>query len=172
MKKKITTGFVVQEYNDDGICTGQEFVAGDQVDWEDDDGNSIDCPGNDTYQPFEMVQPETGDRIFQITLRGYRSETDETDHLVKWIAAPNEDAIDRMLIRLGLHTAVAADIMPITHNINREDLDFIVDKDGNAVTPRFIGGEHEIAKTWQQESLLAMVANLYEEKSGGEKPEE
>jgi len=57
--KKITVGFVVQDYNENGECTGQEFVAGDQVDWEDDDGEEINSPGDEyfSYQPFDMVQP-------------------------------------------------------------------------------------------------------------------
>jgi len=55
--KKITVGFVVQDYNENGECTGQEFVAGDQVDWEDENGDIIVPPQNEAYQPFEMVQP-------------------------------------------------------------------------------------------------------------------
>lgn len=55
--KKITTGFVVQEYDTDtGKFVSQDFVAGDQVDWEDEDGNAI--PEEDAYLSFEMVQPE------------------------------------------------------------------------------------------------------------------
>jgi hypothetical protein len=55
---KITVGFVVQtfEKNDKGdfVCTGQEFVAGDQVDYEDQDGNPIDPPEH-PYQQFNMT---------------------------------------------------------------------------------------------------------------------
>lgn len=55
--KKITTGFVVQEYDTEtGKFVSQDFVAGDQVDWEDEDGNAI--PEEDAYLSFEMVQPE------------------------------------------------------------------------------------------------------------------
>ena len=57
MKKKITTGFVVQDYDDDGNCTGQEFIAGDQVDWEDEDGEPTTAPGAHNYQQMIMVQP-------------------------------------------------------------------------------------------------------------------
>ena len=59
MKKftKITVGFVTQNYkkNTAGkfICTGQEFIAGDQVDYESVDGNMITPPEHD-YQPFSM----------------------------------------------------------------------------------------------------------------------
>ena len=54
---KITVGFVVQSFerNTSGkfICTGQEFIAGDQVDYEDQDGNPI-TPPEHPYQQFNM----------------------------------------------------------------------------------------------------------------------
>ena len=59
MKKftKITVGFVTQSYERNAagkfVCKGQEFIAGDQVDYEDLDGNTIKAPEHD-YQPFEM----------------------------------------------------------------------------------------------------------------------
>ena len=55
---KITVGFVVQvfEKNADGefICTSQEFIAGDQVDYEDAGGNAIEPPEH-PYQQFNMT---------------------------------------------------------------------------------------------------------------------
>jgi hypothetical protein len=61
--KKITTGFVVQTFDTDlECCINQEFVAGDQVDWEDEDGNTLSsvdsysCLKDVPYQPFDMVQ--------------------------------------------------------------------------------------------------------------------
>ena len=55
---KITTGFVVQSYVriDDGrsVCTGQEFIAGETVDFEDSEGNAISA-GDHVYQPFNMT---------------------------------------------------------------------------------------------------------------------
>ncbi len=56
-KRKITTGWVTQVFNDKDNCVEQEFFAGDQVDWEDQDGEPIGPPGAHTYQPFDMVQP-------------------------------------------------------------------------------------------------------------------
>jgi hypothetical protein len=61
---KITTGFVVQKFDSDtGRCISQEFVAGEQVEWEDQKGNpiedgqcGIDLEG--LYFPAEMKQPE------------------------------------------------------------------------------------------------------------------
>ena len=56
--KKITVGFVVQDYKKDNtghfVCTDQNFVAGDQVDYEDNQGNKINPPRHD-YQPYKML---------------------------------------------------------------------------------------------------------------------
>lgn len=66
--RKITTGFVVQEFDaDTGRCLLQEFVAGNQVAFEDRQGNpisdgdyGIDLDG--LYYPLEMKQPEENHR--------------------------------------------------------------------------------------------------------------
>ncbi len=60
MKKftKITVGFVTQSYEKDVTgkftCMEQEFIAGDQVDYEDLGGNTITPPEHE-YQPFNMT---------------------------------------------------------------------------------------------------------------------
>ena len=53
---KITHGFVTQTFQDEK-CVEQEFIAGDQVDWEDENGDGITPPGCYEYQTFHMVQP-------------------------------------------------------------------------------------------------------------------
>lgn len=58
MFKKITVGFVIQEFNEQGKCVHQEFIAGDQVDWEDEMGDPISVREDAEYQSFEMVQPK------------------------------------------------------------------------------------------------------------------
>jgi len=55
---KITTGFVVQTFDDDGNPESQEFVAGDQCDYENEFGEPIDSPENENYLPYDMVQPQ------------------------------------------------------------------------------------------------------------------
>ncbi len=55
-RRKITVGFVIQTYDDSGDCIDQEFIAGDQVDWEDDEGNFIPTPVHND-QSFDMVHP-------------------------------------------------------------------------------------------------------------------
>lgn len=54
-ERKITTGFVIQTFQD-GKCVEQEFVAGDQVEWENEAGEPIKPPEHE-YAPFEMIQP-------------------------------------------------------------------------------------------------------------------
>lgn len=60
--KKITVGFVVQKYekSQDGkfICKSQEFVAGDDVSYENDNGEKVVIDTDaEIYQPMEMLQP-------------------------------------------------------------------------------------------------------------------
>ena len=57
MYNKITVGYVTQKYNDEGVCIGQEFIASDEVEYENDFGEEVDTPDNEVYQPFHMVQP-------------------------------------------------------------------------------------------------------------------
>lgn len=55
---KVTTGFVIQKYRKNAKgkakCIHQEFVAGDDVQFENPKGDSIDSPEHD-YQPFNMT---------------------------------------------------------------------------------------------------------------------
>ena len=56
---KITTGFVIQTFEIDGDKenpVSQEFIAGDQVDREDENGEPVDWIEKE-YLPFDMVQP-------------------------------------------------------------------------------------------------------------------
>jgi hypothetical protein len=61
---KVTTGFVMQEFETDtGRCLSQQFIAEDEVEWADRQGNlvsdgdfGIDLEG--LYFPLEMKQPE------------------------------------------------------------------------------------------------------------------
>ncbi len=55
---KITTGFVVQSFekNNKGkfVCVSQEFIAGDQVDYENEEGKPIEKPDY-KYQSYNMT---------------------------------------------------------------------------------------------------------------------
>ena len=60
MINKITAGFVIQTFNDTGLFLQQEFIAGDQCDYEDEDGQPLDIKeiGGDIYHPFNMLNPD------------------------------------------------------------------------------------------------------------------
>ena len=57
---KTTIGFVAQIFNENGKCTSQEFIAGDQVDREDEMGEAVDSADlpEETYECLDMVVPE------------------------------------------------------------------------------------------------------------------
>lgn len=69
---KTTVGFVIQTFrkNSQGrfICTHQEFIAGDQCDYEDVQGNTIEPPDHE-YQPYIMVlRTRTPNEAIQVAM--------------------------------------------------------------------------------------------------------
>lgn len=66
---KITVGFVTQCYERKPggtfVCMDQEFIAGDQVDYEDGCGNAI-TPPDHKYQPFNMALISNDEMIDQL----------------------------------------------------------------------------------------------------------
>ena len=61
--KKITTGFVIQDYitlpNGTLVCQNQSFVAGEQVDYENEVGEPIEVDTTkEVYCPFGMESPK------------------------------------------------------------------------------------------------------------------
>ena len=64
---KVTVGYVTQDYVEkDGnfVCVNQTFIAGDQVDREDDYGEPVDIDDSkEIYQDMDMKSPEHGDQI-------------------------------------------------------------------------------------------------------------
>jgi hypothetical protein len=57
MYSKIIVGYVVQNFDDNGVPVDQEFYAGDEVEYESNFGEPIDAPANEQYLQFNMVQP-------------------------------------------------------------------------------------------------------------------
>jgi len=56
IKSKVTVGFVVQKFDTEkGEFIEQEFIAGDIVSWENEEGEITD--DEDRYLPFDMKQP-------------------------------------------------------------------------------------------------------------------
>ncbi len=57
MIKKITSGFVEQEFDDNGKAVSQEFYQGENVDYENLFGEPVDCPANEQDFVPDMIQP-------------------------------------------------------------------------------------------------------------------
>ena len=69
---KVTVGFVTQTFEKNGkgrfICTHQEFIAGDQCDYEDAEGNPIEPPDHE-YQPYNMtLRSQTTKRTMEASM--------------------------------------------------------------------------------------------------------
>ena len=64
MIRKITDGYVIQTYDENGKPVSQEFIAGKTCEWEKDEGDKspfIESPETATkfvHFPFYMVQPQ------------------------------------------------------------------------------------------------------------------
>jgi len=63
--KKYTIGIVEQVFDENAYCISQRFIAGDEVQYEDDGGDPY--VGDEDYlascyHPFDMVQPPCGQK--------------------------------------------------------------------------------------------------------------
>jgi hypothetical protein len=68
---KITVGFVVQTFKkndkDKFVCIRQEFIAGDQCDYEDTEGNPI-TPPDYQYQPYNMTLSNKNEKATKLIM--------------------------------------------------------------------------------------------------------
>lgn len=53
---KITAGYYRQEFNENGKCIAREFIASDQCDYENEQGDTVE-PVNHLYEPFFTDAP-------------------------------------------------------------------------------------------------------------------
>ena len=100
---KITVGFIQQtfEKKPDGkfICTEQAFIAGDQCDYEDMDGEPLkDIPGY-TYQPYEMVSPQNKRQRVKYLLYNDVLGSLESEEPIE--AASLEEALSQVVSNMG-----------------------------------------------------------------------
>lgn len=67
---KTTGGCVRQSFDDNGNCTGQDFIAGDTVEYEDLFCDTLPLEkvklAQHSYQPFDMVQPGLDYYVFNL----------------------------------------------------------------------------------------------------------
>lgn len=71
---KITVGFVTQVFDTEtNQFVSQDFTAGDEVDYEDQDGECVD--GDEVgYLPFEMNQPNDSDAVAEKIYQGLHKQ--------------------------------------------------------------------------------------------------
>lgn len=100
---KITIGFVCQTYkkNAEGIfvCTRQEFIAGDQCDCEDMEGNPLESIPEHAYQPYDMVAPEAEKQGIRYLLYNEVLGSLESEDPIE--AESLEDAMSQVLRNMG-----------------------------------------------------------------------
>ena len=91
-------------------------------------------------------------RCFDVTLNGFDGESDETDHLVKWVSAPSYAALQKFITRSNLEGSVLTmhDMGDLRSKYGPEDgVDVIVGDDGRIEWPTF--GDARISE-WKLES--------------------
>lgn len=75
---------------------------------------------------------------FQITLLGFHADTDETDHLIKWIEADNVEQVKQFLTTIGIMPYVESiDIMSNQENLREGGIDVVLEENKVA---QWIGG--------------------------------
>jgi len=103
---KITVGFVTQifEKQDNGnfICTDQQFIAGDDVSYEDVNGEPVEVDtSKEEYQTMNMRSPAGGDWIddrwsIEDVQNRYKDEDNEDDNDKE----PLSDKVARRILKL------------------------------------------------------------------------
>lgn len=100
---KIAVGFVQQTFKRDTdgklICTEQAFIAGDQCDYKDMNGEPLkDIPGY-TYQPYEMVLPQNKRQRVKYLLFNDVLGSLESEEPIE--AASLEEALSQVVSNMG-----------------------------------------------------------------------
>ena len=100
---KITVGFVQQAYEKgaDGkyVCTDQTFIAGDQCDYEDMNGDSLKEIPEHEYEPYEMVSPQNNKQAVKYLLYNDVLGSMETEEPIE--ANSLEEALSQVLHNRG-----------------------------------------------------------------------
>lgn len=123
--QKITTGFVTQTFDPEGKLLEQNFIAGDQCDWENEDGEPIES--ENFYHPFDMVEDDEVERKIQFgkDLAQHLIEDDkEEDNYKQWIEAgqnPEDHAYYKALVLLGCEDEVLQDLEDYQEQQRRDE---------------------------------------------------
>lgn len=111
---------------------------------------------------------------FELTLKGFRSDTDATDHLIKWVWAETRDEISQILMEHELVDCVE-NVEQLEHIIDghnvaddyhyEDGIDIYIDPDdGRTWQPGWTREEMLQFKSWPKESQVALHPpnNVYE----------
>jgi len=103
---KTTYGFVTQRY-DGNKCVEQEFIASDQVDYDEDDLLTPCEGGNEEYFPFNMEQPETAreKRVREALYSYLRANLSDINEAAAEIYDLGEVTTDELNILFGITDA-------------------------------------------------------------------
>jgi len=100
---KITVGFVHQTFskNTEGkfVCTDQAFIAGDECEYEDLEGNPLDAVPEYCYQPYDMTLGATGEQNVKYLLYNDVLGSIESEDPIE--AASLEEAMSQVLNNMG-----------------------------------------------------------------------
>lgn len=73
-------------------------------------------------------------KTFQLTLRGFRADTDKTDHLIKWVNASSVEAAKTYAGRQGWDVIEIDASWGDTVLTRADGVDAILDDNGNAIS--------------------------------------
>ena len=100
---KITVGFIQQSFEKkpDGkfVCTEQAFIAGDQCDYEDMNGEPLKDIPKYEYEPYEMVSPQNKGQIVNYLLYNDVLGSLESEEPIE--AASLEEALSQVVSNMG-----------------------------------------------------------------------
>lgn len=96
-------------------------------------------------------------RCFDVTLKGFNGDTDETDELVKWVIAPSREVLDQWLAKQGL-TDLVQTIDEMEHASEytfADGVDVVLDEHSGAICEG-VNPQSE----WHKEVTLLLIAQL------------
>ena len=100
---KITTGFVHQtfEHNAEGkfVCSEQAFIAGDECNYENVNGETLKDVPEYEYQPYEIILPKHKDLNIKYLLYNDVLGSLENEEPIE--SADLEDALAQVLSNMG-----------------------------------------------------------------------
>lgn len=91
--------------------------------------------------------------VYELTLKGYNADTDETDNLIKWVVSPSADALLVFLNRYHVHELLqeAPCLMKGRNMSSLDGVDLVLDDEGNIIIDRGVSigkGSHYYLEDW------------------------